>query len=222
MSRHFEKLRLFGIRYGSGKNAFENYRQLYGGLLWRRSTTWLVAAFAVSELAANWLAATFKIPLGPWLVPAGAFLIPLSLFMRDALQLRHPRKAVTIAFFLGAGISALFNYEMARIALASFAAFTVSFLTDTVVFTAMRNRPLPWRLRLSNWAALPVDTIVFVPIAFGGLYSLGAVIPGQLIAKLGMTEFALLLWWAYHRILIRGQLKRMRRDWERDEKYDGR
>jgi uncharacterized PurR-regulated membrane protein YhhQ (DUF165 family) len=80
---------------------------------------------------------------------------------------------------------------MARIALASFAAFTVSFLTDTVVFTAMRNRPLPWRLRLSNWAALPVDTIVFVPIAFGGLYSLGAVIPGQLIAKLGMTELGI-------------------------------
>lgn len=184
------------------------YGRVFG---WRSSTTWLVLAFVVSELLANWLAATFKIPVGPWLVPAGAFLIPLSLFMRDALQLRHSRKAVTIAFLLGAGISALFNYEMARIALASFAAFTVSFITDTVVFTAMRNRPLPWRLRLSNWAALPVDTVVFVPIAFGGLYSLGAVIPGQLIAKLGMTEFALLVWWCWNRFRERRASREMYR-----------
>ena len=211
--REQEKRRLFGIRYGNKNANFENYRRLYGGLTWRWGTTWLVAAFAVSELLANWLAATFKIPVGPWLVPAGAFLIPLSLFMRDALQLRHPRKAVMIAFFLGAGVSALFNYEMARIAVASIAAFTVSFITDTVVFTAMRKRPLPWRLRLSNWAALPVDTFVFVPIAFGGLYSLGAVIPGQLIAKLGMTELALGIWWLWSRIRIRRQLNTMRRDW---------
>lgn len=165
-----------------------------GDPFWTWRTTLLVAAFALSELLANWLAATYKVPLGPWLVPGGSFLIPLSLFMRDALQLRHPRRAVSLAFLLGVAVTACFNYEMARIALASLAAFTVCFVTDTIVFTSLRKRALPWRLRWSNWAALPIDTLVFVPIAFGGMYNLKALIPGQLIVKLGVTELGIILY----------------------------
>lgn len=157
---------------------------------WRRATWLLVITFAVTEAAANWAAATYKIAVGPTLIPGGSFLIPISLLLRDGLHLKHPRTALVGALLAGAGISALFNYEVARIALASVVAFTISFGVDTLVFSRLRRRPMYVRMRASNWASLPIDTLVFVPIAFYGLFPIGPLLLGQTIAKLGMTEVA--------------------------------
>jgi len=96
-----------------------------------------------------------------------------------------------MALLIGATVSATFSYEVARVAIASVLAFTLGFIIDTLVFGALRHRPVHVRMRASNWASLPVDTFVFVPIAFAGLFPLTGLIIGQLLTKLGMTEVAI-------------------------------
>lgn len=187
-ARRLEKNRLFGIRYG-GLPTGAHWPQ--PEKTWRRMTWGLIGLFALCETVANWLAGTYKVAWGPLLIPGGAFVVPIGLLLRDALQLRHPRSAVVVALIIGAGVSATFNATVARVAFASVVAFVVGFSVDTVVFTALRGRTLDWRMRISNWAALPVDTLIFVPLAFGGSFPLWSVIPGQLVAKLGMTEIAI-------------------------------
>lgn len=190
--RRFEKLALFGIRYG-------NQPQLPPE--WTARTTWLVAIFAASEALANILAAAFKLPVGPFLIPGGSFLIPISLLLRDQLHLRHPRRSLWVAMMIGGVVSALFGSSVMRIAGASVLSYWVSFLVDTWVFDRLKRRPFTARMRWSNWASLPVDTLVFVPLAFAGTgFSLWALIPGQILAKLAMTEAAILFyvldrWW---------------------------
>jgi hypothetical protein len=164
---------------------------------WCRRTYLLVVIFALTEIAANWLAATYKLSVGPLLIPGGSFLIPISLLVRDGLHLRHPRSALWVALAMGAGVSGVLNSGVARVAFASVVAFVVAFGVDTWVFNLLRRRSVTARMRGSNWASLPVDTLVFVPLAFAGLFPLGALIPGQIVVKLVMTEVAIgvyLLW----------------------------
>jgi len=170
---------------------------------WRKATWILVAFFAVTEVAANLAAAAYKIALGPALIPGGAFLIPISLLLRDSLHLRHPRTALIAALMTGALASTLFNLEVARIALASVLAFMISFGVDSVVFSRLSHRPMYVRMRASNWASLPIDTLIFVPIAFYGLFPIGPLLLGQLIVKLGMTELAIGLYRIGRRWLTR-------------------
>lgn len=182
-------------------------------MTWTRGTWLLVLFFALTEALANWLAATYKLTAGPFLIPGGSFLIPVSLLLRDGLHVRHPRSAIWAALVVGAGTSALFSYSAARVAIASVVAFVVGFAADTWVFEKLRRHSIYTRMRVSNWFSLPVDTLVFVPVAFAGLFPIAALIPGQVVVKLLMTEVAVLAFWGYHRLTIRRQLDKMRRDW---------
>lgn len=170
---------------------------------WSRSAWALVAAFVACEFAANWLAATFLVPLGAWLVPGGSVVIPIAMLVRDALHEGHPRSTLVVAFVLGVAVSVLWSRDVARVAWASAAAFGVSFTVDTVVYNFVRTRRLVGSrvaaMRWSNWASLPVDTLVFVPLAFGGTAALGALIPGQVAVKVLMTEVGILAWRGIHK-----------------------
>lgn len=150
----------------------------------------LVLAFGLTELAANLLAAYVKIPLWFMLIPGGAFLIPIALLIRDQLHLQY-RSMLGYALVVGALASILtMDLSVMRVAIASILAYLVSFGVDTVVFEAMKGRSLPARMRGSNWASLPIDTVIFVPVAFAGLFPIMPLILGQVFAKLTMTEVA--------------------------------
>lgn len=177
---------------------------------WTRGTWGLVVLFALTEAAANWLAATHKLAVGLFLIPAGAFLIPVSLLLRDGLHVWHPRSAIWAALGVGAVASALFSLSVARVAMASTVAFTIAFGVDMWVFGRLKKYDLPTRMRASNWFSLPVDTVVFVPLAFAGQFPLGALILGQVVAKILMTEVAVGAFWVYQQRQVRRELEQMR------------
>lgn len=161
---------------------------------WTVATLLWVFLFGVAELLANWSAAHYKLHLGQVaIIPVGSFVLPISLFIRDQIQRKHPAQAVVLAGAVGFLVSCSFGEQVFRIAIASVIAYVFCFLTDTYVFTKTAGLPIYTRLRRSNWAALPVDTFVFVPIAFAGLYPLGPIIVGQLVTKLLITEVALVM-----------------------------
>jgi uncharacterized PurR-regulated membrane protein YhhQ (DUF165 family) len=49
-------------------------------------------------------------------------------------------------------------------------------------------------MRWSNVASLPIDTLIFVPVAFYGLFPILPLILGQLTVKLLGTEVAVFLY----------------------------
>lgn len=160
---------------------------------WTMATGVLVVLFAVLEATANWMAATYQWHLGPMIIPGGALLIPLALLLRDQLHLRHPLSALWAALMVGVMANVVFGSgQTLRVAVASVVAFMVSFAVDSIVFDKLWRRSRVERMRYSNWASLPVDSLVFVPIAFLGAFPIGGVIAGQILAKLAMTELAIL------------------------------
>lgn len=166
--------------------------------MWSRRTWFLVTAFALTEFAANWLAATVRVPVGPTLIPGGSFLIPVGMLLRDELHENHPHRTLWVALGIGLVTSVMWSGAVARVALASVVAFTLAFLVDTYVYRYIRSRrgvgTRTAAMRWSNWASLPVDTLIFVPLAFAGVAPLGELIPGQLVVKLAMTEVGILGW----------------------------
>jgi uncharacterized PurR-regulated membrane protein YhhQ (DUF165 family) len=71
-----------------------------------------------------------------------------------------------------------------RIVLASLAAFAVSETIDNLLGAWMRGRVAdPLRVISTNAVSIPIDSVVFLSIAFGSL----AFIDGQIVAKLAAT-----------------------------------
>jgi uncharacterized PurR-regulated membrane protein YhhQ (DUF165 family) len=71
-----------------------------------------------------------------------------------------------------------------RIVVASLAAFAVSETIDNLLGAWMRGRvPDPLRVISTNAVSIPLDSLVFLSIAFGSL----AFIDGQIVAKLEAT-----------------------------------
>jgi uncharacterized PurR-regulated membrane protein YhhQ (DUF165 family) len=71
-----------------------------------------------------------------------------------------------------------------RIVVASLAAFAVSETLDNLLGAWMRGRiPDPLRVISTNAVSIPVDSVVFLSIAFGSL----AFIDGQIVAKMEAT-----------------------------------
>jgi hypothetical protein len=154
-----------------------------------------VALFGLLELLSNVLAAHYKFPVLGMLIPAGAAVVPLAMLLRDSLQEHHGRRAVVAALVLGISATLLTaDLSVIRVALASVLAYVVSFGVDTYVFSILWNRPAHVRMRWSNVASLPIDTLIFVPVAFYGLFPILPLILGQLTVKLLGTEVAVFLY----------------------------
>jgi len=130
-------------------------------------------------------------------VDGGALLYPLTFTARDLLHKKIGARLVRAVIVLTAGINlALFAFvwliaklppdpEMGlqaeyglvltpglRLVLGSVIAMTIAELTDTFLYTMVRQkfgRRLQWlRVVVSGSVSIPLDTVIFLVIAFGG------------------------------------------------------
>ncbi|WP_231648464.1 VUT family protein [Saccharothrix sp. NRRL B-16348] len=146
----------------------------------------VLAGYLVAVVAAN-IASVHWPPLivGGMLLPAGTLFVGAGLTLRDLVHDRCGALGVTAGILAGAGLSALFASP--RIAVACVVAFTVSEVLDTLVYTRLRHRTRTTAVAASNAAGLVVDSVLFVPLAFGGV----AALPGQITGKAVATILTL-------------------------------
>lgn len=178
----------------------------------------LIALYVACELIANVTAAK-PVALGSIEVPAGVFIFALSLTLIDLINERlGKRKArqVVYAAFAASFLLAIYSqiaialppasfYEGQeafagvlgstwRIVIASLIAYLVASLIDIEVFAWWRQRfgRYKWaRVLASNTISTPIDSVLFITIAFGGVYPLLPMIGGQYAVKMGITILSL-------------------------------
>jgi hypothetical protein len=126
--------------------------------------------FVFSLVIANLLVAL----LGPWFSIVNSFvLIGLDLSLRDKLHESWKNDKLILKMggliVVSSLISYLLNPATGMIAIASFAAFALSMVADTVTYHFMRHKTWFIKSNGSNVAGATVDSLVFPTIAFGGL-----------------------------------------------------
>jgi uncharacterized integral membrane protein (TIGR00697 family) len=184
--------------------------------------TGLVSGYIMLQLVADVTAAKI-IEVWGLTMPAGTFIFALTFTWRDMLHKRLGREwaraAIVVAALCNLAMVAYFLFAIEltpavfwqnqsafettlgitwRIALASIAAEVVSELLDTEVYHALIER-IPARhqyLRVlgSNAVSLPVDSLIFATLAFGGTMGLSAlwsIIKGQIVFKAVVTVISL-------------------------------
>ena len=137
-----------------------------------------IAALVIANLLVAWL--------GPWFSPINAFvLIGLDLSLRDKLHelWKHDKLVLKMGGLIATAsvVSYLLNPAAGSIALASFAAFALAMIADTIAYHFLRDKPWMIRSNGSNIAGACVDSIIFPTIAFGGL--MPAIVALQFCAK---------------------------------------
>ena len=148
-----------------------------------------IVALVLANLLVAWL--------GPWFSAINAFvLIGLDLSLRDKLheQWQNDKLILKMGGLIAVAsvISYLLNPATGVIALASFVAFALAMIADTIVYHFLREKSWMSRSNGSNVAGAAVDSIVFPTIAFGGLML--EIVALQFIAKLfggGIWSFLL-------------------------------
>ena len=108
--------------------------------------------------------------------PAGAAVIGLTFSFRDLLQQKHGKWGCWI--WMGAAMVITFFFNQ-KLAVASVSAFVVSELIDWGIFTYSK-KPFQQRIILSNLFGTPIDSIIFITLAFGWNWQ---AILGQTIVK---------------------------------------
>lgn len=174
----------------------------------------LIALYVACELIANVTAAK-PVALGSIEVPAGVFIFALSLTLIDLINERLGKqraRQVVYAAFAASFLLALYclfairlppaaYYEGQeafagvlgstwRIVIASLTAYLVASLIDIEVFAWWRRRfgRHKWaRVLASNTISTFVDSVLFITIAFGGVYPVLPMIGGQYAVKMGIT-----------------------------------
>ena len=118
--------------------------------------------------------------------PAGAAAVGFTFTARDLVQRRYGKWGCWLWMLAAAALSALFSPTLA---LASLGAFVVAEGLDWAVFTAT---PLSFRNRaiLSNIVGTPLDSVIFVYLAFGPVWD---AMWGQTIVKLASSLLIVLL-----------------------------
>lgn len=125
---------------------------------------------------------------GPGVTIINAFLfIGLDLTSRDKLHQAWRGRGLwwKMLLLIGAGslLSWYFNRDAGQIALASFVAFLLSGIVDTVVFHLLRDKIYMIRVNGSNVFSAAVDSVIFPTLAFGVF--MPWVVLGQFAAKIG-------------------------------------
>lgn len=158
-------------------------------------TVALIAAFAATIPAANWLIGNVGsecIPSGPCLIPvglglhapSGVLMIGAALVLRDAVQEAGGMRAALIAIAIGAGLAWLIAPP--ALVLASVAAFLMAELADLAVYTPLRRRQMGVAVLASGLVGSAIDSAVFLWLAFGSLDFMA----GQIVGKLWMSVAA--------------------------------
>lgn len=155
---------------------------------WNLAPAVLFAGYAATIAWANWASTLWPaVAVAGLQIPAGALIAGLVFTVRDLLQDAVGTRTTLLAIALGAALSGLIASP--RIALASAAAFAVSELVDLAVYTPLRRRSRIAAVGLSNVLGLLVDSLLFLPLAFGSL----AYLPGQLVGKTFTTVLAVVV-----------------------------
>lgn len=137
-----------------------------------------VAMYLTGILLANLLVVWLGIVnIGPLYFPAGAVMIGLTFSFRDMVQRRYGKWQCWIWMVVASVITYLFNQQ---IAVASMSAFLISEGVDWAIYTYIGGS-FRKRLIASNIFGVPLDSIVFVALAFG--WNWQAII-GQTVVKL--------------------------------------
>ncbi|WP_436499517.1 VUT family protein [Actinokineospora sp. HUAS TT18] len=145
-----------------------------------------MVGYLLSVVAANVASVHYPpLALAGLLVPAGTLFAGASLTARDLLHDALGPRGVAAGIAAGAALSAALATP--RIAIASVVAFTVSELLDALVYARLRRRSQLGAVAASNAVGLVVDSILFVPLAFGS----AAAIPGQIVGKAAATMLTL-------------------------------
>lgn len=133
--------------------------------------------------------------------PAGAIAIGLTFSLRDFVQRSFGHK-VWYFMIVSTGLTALMSFVMTnmpippwQVALASASAFIISESVDWFVYT-ITNKDIIFRIVVSNLFSTPVDSIVFVGIAFGSFNFFDPPVYGQAIVKYasGLLVIPLIIW----------------------------
>lgn len=119
--------------------------------------------------------------------PLGALWIGLTFSFRDFVQRYWSHQKCWIWMGIAGFITYLWNKD---VALASMLAFMGSECVDWLIFYLMKNKQLKTRVIVSNLISCPLDSLIFVPIAFGVPWYSDAVW-GQAIVKYVCSLFAL-------------------------------
>lgn len=152
---------------------------------WTHAAAVLFAGYAATIAGANWASTLWPaVAVAGLQIPAGAFFAGLAFTVRDLLQEAVGTRTTLLAIAVGAALSGLVAEP--RIALASVAAFAVSELVDFAVYTPLRHRSRIAAVGVSNAVGLLVDSLLFLPLAFGSLTYLA----GQLVGKTATTVIA--------------------------------
>ena len=117
--------------------------------------------------------------------PLGAMWIGLNFSFRDFVQRMWGHGWVWLWMGIACGVTWMFNWKLA---LASVSAFVISESVDWFVHYNLRHKSLKTRLIVSNCFSCPLDSIVFVLIAFGWLPE---AMFGQAIVKYAFSLLAL-------------------------------
>lgn len=145
----------------------------------RVSSVVLVLCYLGAAVGANLLIAA----LGPdWLPLTALVVVPFDLASRDLLHERwHGRQLwprMTAMIVAASLLTVLVNRQAHAVAIASFASFLCSGLTDAVAYQLTEGRSRRVRMNASNVASAVVDSVTFPLIAF-----VGAVSPGLVLAQ---------------------------------------
>lgn len=134
------------------------------------------------------------------IIPCGSFLVGITFFLRDFLQLRIGKTNIYLLIVLAALISCVVSIAMGdstSVAIASVVAFFVSEMFDTELFTRM-NTTLEKRVVVSGIVGGALDSTIFVVIALSPIGSdvlpwdsVWYAILGQTIVKCCMQGIAL-------------------------------
>jgi uncharacterized PurR-regulated membrane protein YhhQ (DUF165 family) len=136
------------------------------------------AAYVGNIVLANWTTSHVSpLEFGAIAVPAGTLWAGLGFTLRDGLHEALGGRGVLAAIAAGAGLSWLLASP--QIAVASVLAFTTSELIGSLVYARLRDWSVLGAVTASNLIGLGIDSLLFVPLAFGGF----AYVPGQVLGK---------------------------------------
>lgn len=169
----------------TGQARYENPTTIRGYSM----KAWLGQVFFVLLYLAAIVAANLLVAwLGPGATIANAFLfIGLDLTARDRLHEAWHKSGLVwkmgLLIATGSILSWLLNHSAGQIALASFVAFALAAITDTIAYSLAMRRGWSWMRRSngSNLASAAVDSLVFPTLAFGSI--MPWVTLGQFAAK---------------------------------------
>ena len=162
----------------------------------------IAIAYCLVTVSAN-LLADILIPVAFFLFPLAVFIIPFTFTLRDYAHWygrRFVYTLIAVAAVINVLVAWLTNVPF-QIIVASFTAIVVSEATDTEIYQALLHR-VSWlrRVLLSNAVSVPLDSLLFVTIAFGfrqDVVSLVRILGGQILVKYALSALS-----AYAHVVI--------------------